>query len=73
MISFICADCGARWGRREPDNATWHMGRCDLCGTEAALTEPRDFGGIYLPPAGKPGRMKRYAIVYRAQEETRKT
>ena len=33
-------------GRHNPGIATWHLGRCDICGKEKAVTEPRDFGHL---------------------------
>ena len=29
---------------RDEHIATWHIGRCDICADETAVTEPRDFG-----------------------------
>jgi len=44
---WICADCGAKHGRRECGFATWHDGdKCGICGKEAATTEPRDYGHL---------------------------
>jgi rRNA maturation protein Nop10 len=43
MIKWICSDCGLRFGEWRPVAATWHMGQCDICGTQTAVTEPRDF------------------------------
>ncbi len=43
----ICGPCGAKYGRGDTNPyATWHEGTCDLCGSEAPLTEPRDFGHL---------------------------
>lgn len=43
--AYICEDCGRKWGRRSPSDATtWHEGVCDLCGEERPVSEPRDFG-----------------------------
>lgn len=44
--SWVCSDCGERHGRREPSNATWHEGECDVCGYTNAVTQPRDFGHL---------------------------
>lgn len=41
---WICADCGEKNGRKECNIATWHEGKCDLCGEDKPVTEPRDFG-----------------------------
>jgi len=43
---WVCGDCGIRYGRREPGVATWHMGKCDVCGKEKSVTEPRDFNHL---------------------------
>ena len=45
-VQWICAPCGARHcnGMRDEHIATWHIGRCDICADETAVTEPRDFG-----------------------------
>lgn len=42
--NWICSPCGRELGTRLPEYATFHMGRCDYCGDERAVTEPRDFG-----------------------------
>jgi hypothetical protein len=44
--SWICLKCGIRYGRREPGAATWHIGKCDVCGKEKSVTEPRDFNHL---------------------------
>lgn len=47
LITWICKECGDRYGRRPVGVATWHIDICDVCGKESVLvTEPRDFGGI---------------------------
>lgn len=43
---WVCADCGRRYGRREPDYATWHIDECGVCGKEKAVTAPRDYGHL---------------------------
>lgn len=43
---WICSDCGDKHGRRKCGIATWHMSVCDVCGKEAFVTEPRDFGHL---------------------------
>lgn len=43
---WICMECGRKHGRRLPDLATWHQGKCDLCQQAARVTEPRDFGHL---------------------------
>ena len=50
-ISWICFDCGAKYGRRKDfafNYATCHYDVCDICGNNTAVTEPRDFGGLVL-------------------------
>lgn len=42
--SFICFDCGSKYGRRNCGEATWHNDTCDICDTYGPVTEPRDFG-----------------------------
>jgi hypothetical protein len=47
--AVICSSCGSRWGRRlwlRDRVASWHVGTCDICGIEASVTEPRDFGHL---------------------------
>jgi len=45
---WVCIDCGNRYGRKLPARmATWHNGKCDACGKDKAVTEPRDFGHLF--------------------------
>lgn len=45
--AWICEDCGRKWGRRSPSNATtWYEDICGICGKETVTTEPRDFGHL---------------------------
>ena len=44
--AWICSDCGEKWGRRECGVSTWHPDTCSLCGNEAMVTEPRDYGHL---------------------------
>ena len=46
---WICAPCGEKHGNRKPGIATWHTGKCDVCGESASVTEPRDYGHIPWP------------------------
>lgn len=46
--SFVCCECGMRYGRRKPIGATWHSGKCDICGQRKPVTQPRDFGHLKL-------------------------
>lgn len=44
---WICKTCGCLYGNRpdgNPYGATWHPDKCDICGEETEVTEPRDFG-----------------------------
>ena len=43
---WICHECGMKYGRREPGSATWHTGKCDVCGETKSVTQPRDFGHL---------------------------
>ncbi|HET8686350.1 MAG TPA: hypothetical protein VFM18_06760 [Methanosarcina sp.] len=43
---WICAACGIKYGKQSCDIATWHSGKCDVCGEDAIVTEPRDFGHL---------------------------
>jgi hypothetical protein len=61
--AWCCRDCGSRYSRTAykvggvsvstsvSRVSTYHEDPCDVCGKEAACTEPRDFGG--LKPAWK--------------------
>lgn len=50
--AWIGASCGQKYGTRIPTCATYHMGECDYCGQETAVTEPRDYGYPALPEKG---------------------
>lgn len=52
--AWVCSSCGAKYGRRRCGIATWHGGTCGICGIEASVTEPRDFGHL------KPGWRDQY-------------
>lgn len=41
---WICAQCGHKFGHREPECAPFHPGICGWCGVETSVTEPRDYG-----------------------------
>jgi hypothetical protein len=46
---WICNDCGRAHGKRpegNPYGATYHMGKCGICGEEREVTEPRDWGHL---------------------------
>ena len=49
--SWSCQPCGHNHGKRkfkfpeDPDHlATFHYGKCDVCGENGFVTEPRDYG-----------------------------
>ena len=45
--AWVCADCGAKYGRRECNpHATWHPDTCGICGERKPVTEPRDYGHL---------------------------
>jgi hypothetical protein len=44
--SWICGDCGTKYGRKPCGIACWHMGVCGVCGKTTAVTEPRDYGHL---------------------------
>lgn len=48
---WVCAICGDKYGYHEADVATWHINKCDICGEDSIVTEPRDFG--FLNPTWK--------------------
>jgi hypothetical protein len=45
--SFICFDCGDKYGRRMVNQlCTANILECDICGEHGVVTEPRDFGHL---------------------------
>ena len=44
MVRLVCNRCATDAGGVCNHPATWHVGKCDVCGNETAVTEPRDFG-----------------------------
>jgi len=42
--TWVCHKCGVKYGSFRCGIATWHNDTCGVCGKEAAVTEPRDFG-----------------------------
>jgi hypothetical protein len=46
--SWVCVPCGTKYGHGMPKDhlATFHHGTCGICGQEAIVTEPRDFGHL---------------------------
>jgi hypothetical protein len=59
--TWICGKCGFKYADpsklRNPDSvlATWHSGKCDVCGEVASVTEPRDFGYPVFPDFSEVG------------------
>jgi hypothetical protein len=45
---WICRECGRKHGHGWPEGhvATFHTGTCGVCGREASVTEPRDYGHL---------------------------
>lgn len=42
---WVCSPCGSPVSRRSGAwVATWHTGKCDVCGQTLMVTEARDFG-----------------------------
>lgn len=44
--TWICFSCGNKYGKRQAGICTIHPGKCGVCGCEAMVTEPRDFGHL---------------------------
>lgn len=48
--SWVCSPCGSQVSKRKGGwLATWHTGRCDVCGEVRMVTEPQDFGSPDFP------------------------
>lgn len=47
-VEWICVECGEKFGNRKLNFATFHIGTCDICGSEVEVTEPRDFGYLNM-------------------------
>jgi hypothetical protein len=41
---WTCLPCGEEHGTKQRAVSCWHYGKCDVCETNAEVTEPRDFG-----------------------------
>lgn len=41
---WACVPCGKTHGKKLKEVATFHFGKCDVCGKNAPVSEPRDFG-----------------------------
>ena len=62
--SWSCWECGKKHGQVADRISTWHYGRCDVCGENNNVTEPRDFG--HFPnwfKTKKGNKMKNLAVV----------
>ena len=44
QANLACFDCGKKYGEPRGYCATFHTGRCDVCGEEKSVTETRDYG-----------------------------
>ena len=44
--NWACWDCGTKHGanKKQERVSTWHYGKCDVCGENKNVTEPRDYG-----------------------------
>lgn len=40
---WTCRPCGMKHGTKMRTVCCWHYGKCDVCGKNAEVTEPRDF------------------------------
>jgi hypothetical protein len=41
---WCCSECGMKHGKAINKISTWHYGKCDVCGENNNVTQPRDFG-----------------------------
>jgi len=56
--TWICQECGSKYHTGGGTViSTWHKNKCDVCGKQKYVTEPRDFGYPKFPghisPEGK--------------------
>jgi hypothetical protein len=51
--TWVCDECGEKYGKHPIDMATYHVGKCDICGKDRLVTEPRNFGHLKWPPKEK--------------------
>jgi len=42
--NWTCSECGIKHGQLINKISTWHYGKCDVCGKNNNVTQPRDFG-----------------------------
>ena len=47
--SYICHDCGMKYGKPRGLVATYYNGFCDYCKTDKVVTEARDYCYPKLP------------------------
>jgi len=40
---WICSECGNKYGKARFSVSTFHIGICEWCGKEKAVTEDRDY------------------------------
>ena len=54
--AYICRPCGQQHGKKPHGQiGSWHSGMCWICGKNAYVTEPRDFGHLKAWPIKKEG------------------
>jgi len=54
-------------GNKKCGVATWHKNTCDICGDEASVTEPRDYGHLkdtWIKAAVKGGSEKQVNLIH---------
>jgi hypothetical protein len=42
--TWTCIRCAMEAGGRQASLSTFHYDKCDVCGKDKAVTQPRDFG-----------------------------
>lgn len=40
---FVCLECGLKYGKCTPAEATWYHGQCEVCGEVTQVTDPIKF------------------------------
>jgi len=53
--NWVCQECGSKESKKQFYMSTWHKGKCEVCGEEKKVTQPRDF---YYPNFGGGGMTK---------------
>jgi hypothetical protein len=46
---LVCSDCGLKYGLPKGGVSTFHMNKCDVCGKNKPVTEPRDYSNPDFP------------------------